>query len=130
MARGSDLRGVEIHDAQLLGVVVSSDTYVVQLDAFVLEDHENGNMSGAWQRVDLRFWKATVTMTGPYEARAHGGFTRVNGVERNHIVPIPFDESGEVVVFMTDGNLFSLEAKGERMLLELVGEPRNRESRR
>ncbi|HEX7665724.1 MAG TPA: hypothetical protein VF407_14460 [Polyangiaceae bacterium] len=127
MNTGSDTRGVEIHDAQLLGVIVSDGTYVLQLDAFILDDVENGHGAGVWQRVDLRLWKAVVKLTGPYEGWIMDGFARANGTTWEDIIPMPFDESGEIVLSMIGTNDLSIEVTAERMVLELVGEPTKRE---
>ena len=127
MTTGSDLRGIEIHDATVVGTVPFEGGIVLQLHVFVHDDFANGNCSGVWQRVDLRCWGATIEQVGNGEPWALEGYLKANGVVTDNLIPVPFDEKGSITLEM-QGADFALAVTAERMLLEFAGPPENRES--
>lgn len=127
MTTGADPRGVEFHDAQILEVVEGSGQIVLKLHAFVLDDFEDGNCSGAWQRIDLRFENGSFDRSGAGEQRALDGFLRVDERKYEDVFPIPLDEQGTVVLTL-EGAGFALTVRGTRIELIIAGPPTKRES--
>jgi hypothetical protein len=118
-------RGVELHDARVLEVIARAGGFI-RLEAFVHDDAASASGAGCWQRIDLLFGEATFEQKGSGEPRVLDGSVKVGDRVHENVLPIPFNEAGEVVATMA-GTDFELTVRAKSVWLRVAGAPGERE---
>ena len=120
-------RAIEIHDSKLQSIAISaghvvldfSSAYIHQSDGRPAIDAGTGWTQHAVIRVRGDVVSGSLTEL-PCELSS--GYLTLNGQHSDNLIPIPLSCDGDVELHLTSG-AESVQVRGNRVTLELLGEP-------
>jgi len=120
-------RKIEIHDSELKAVTITDGNIVLELSpAYIhVSDGRPGIDAGTgWiQNAVFRVRGEILGSISDLPCDLWEGYLKVNGELFDNLVPIPLDSAGNIELQLTSVSGESLQVRGNRITLELLGEP-------
>jgi hypothetical protein len=121
-------RQIEIHDSELKAVTITDGNIVLELSpAYIhMSDGSPGIDAGTgWlQNAVIRVRSEGILGSiSELPCDLWDGHLKVNGELFDNLVPIPLDSAGNIELQLTSVSGESLQVRGNRITLELLGEP-------
>ncbi len=116
---------VELHDSSLLTTSWSGRDVVLSMSVYLHQStgRPGNDVGTGWtQDAELRIGTATLVVAPPQPLWILDGMVQVGAHVFDNLLPIPFDQQGQVVVRFSGAN-GKLEVTGVSATLILLGEP-------
>jgi hypothetical protein len=121
-------RAIEIHDSKLQSIAIRaghvvldfSSAYIHQSDGRPSIDAGTGWTQHAVIRVRGDVVSGSLT---ELPCDLSSGYLTFNGQHSDNLIPIPLNRDGEVELHLTSAFAESVQVRGSRVTLELLGEP-------
>ena len=122
-------REIEIHDSELTSVKVSDGHIILELSpAYIhMSDARPGIDAGTgWiQNAVIRVrGKEIVGSISELPCDLWDGYLKVNSELFDNLIPIPLDSAGNIELLFTSRSGESIQVRGDRITLKLLGEPK------
>jgi hypothetical protein len=121
-------RAIEIHDSELESLVVSQGHVVLGFSSAYIHESDGRPAVDAgtgWiQHVIIRIRGDIVTgALTELPCDLSSGHLTINAVRSENLIPIPLSSDAEVELHLTSKCADSVQVRGDRITLELLGEP-------
>lgn len=122
-------REIEIHDSELASVEVSDGDIILKLSpAYIhMSDGRPGIDAGTgWIQNAVIRVRGTAVAGSMSELPCDlwDGYLKVNGEHSDNLIPIPLAATGDIELHFTSRAGESVQVRGNRITLELLGEPK------
>jgi hypothetical protein len=119
-------RAIEIHDSGLESLVVSEGHVVLDFSSAYIHESDGRPAVDAGTG-----WTVVIRVRGDVvngsltelPCDLSSGHLTLNGVQSDNLIPIPLGSDAEVELHLTSNFAESVQVRGDRITLELLGEP-------